>query len=319
LVPYAKNKSFVERFDVFERLKSEFCHGPGDDIEDARFRVCLFGLGGIGKTQIAIAYTYWLRKAHPEISVFWVHASNSKRFRQALSEIANECRIPGCSDPNVDVLAVVKSWFQRQSTVPWFLVLDNCDDSELFFNDSPRANDTRLCDLRLDSENGNLARFIPDYGNGSILVTTRNKQAGSRLVPGQPSLKVGPMNHEEAVQMFRKISGDSLLSTEAAFALSNRLENLPLAIAQAAAFMQKNCMSIHQYLGILNRGDNNVEVQLLSENFGAFTRDTDVPRAVMATWTVSFEHIKKRNSLAAEILSLMAFSDRLVIQRQFMT
>ncbi|KAK1452670.1 hypothetical protein CCUS01_10711 [Colletotrichum cuscutae] len=47
LVPFAKNKSFVGRSDVFSRLQSEFCHGPGDDIEDARFRVCLYGLGGI--------------------------------------------------------------------------------------------------------------------------------------------------------------------------------------------------------------------------------------------------------------------------------
>ncbi|KAI3535331.1 hypothetical protein CSPX01_11442 [Colletotrichum filicis] len=267
LVPYAKNKSFVERSNVFERLKSEFCHGPEDDVEDARSRVCLYGLGGIGKTQIAIAYTYWLRKAHPEVSIFWVHASDSDRFRQAYSEIAEECNIAGRSDHNVDVLTLQNS---------------------------------------------------PKYGNGSVLVITRNKEAGSRLVPGQPLLEVGPMSDEESVQMIREIAGDSSLSVDTATVLSNRLENLPLAIAQAAAFMQENCMGLDQYIGILNKGDG-VEVQLLRGNFEAVGRDTDVPHAVMATWVVSFEHIKKKNPLAADILSVIAFFDRQAIQRQLMT
>ncbi|KAK1521436.1 hypothetical protein CPAR01_14959 [Colletotrichum paranaense] len=318
LVPYAKNKSFVERSNVFERLKSEFCHGPEDDIEDARSRVCLYGLGGIGKTQIAIAYTYWLRKAHPEISVFWVHASDSDRFRQAYSEIAEECNIAGRSDRNVDVLTLVKSWFERQKTGPWFLVLDNADNTELFFNDHTQPNNTSSSDVEPNKGNSNMARFIPQYGNGSILVTTRNKEAGSRLVPGQPLVEIGPMSDGESLQMIREIAGGSSLSMDAATVLSNRLENLPLAIAQAAAFMHENCMSLHQYLVILSKGDG-VEVQLLGGNFEAVGRDADVPHAGMATWVVSFEHIKKRNPLAADILSMMAFFDRQAIQRQFMT
>ncbi|KXH55001.1 hypothetical protein CNYM01_03401 [Colletotrichum nymphaeae SA-01] len=318
LVPYAKNKSFVERSNVFERLKSEFCHGPEDDIEDARSRVCLYGLGGIGKTQIAIAYTYWLRKAHPEISVFWVHASDSDRFRQAYSEIAEECNIAGRSDHNVDLLTLVKSWFERQKAGPWFLVLDNADNTELFFNDHTQPSNTSPSDVELDNGNIHMARFLPKYGNGSILVTTRNKEAGSRLVPGQPLLEVGPMSDGESVQMIREITGDSSLSMDASTVLSNRLENLPLAIAQAAAFMHENCTSLDQYLGILDKGDG-IEVQLLGGNFEAVGRDTDVPHAVMATWVVSFEHIKRKNPLAADFLSVMAFFDRQSIEREFMT
>ncbi|EXF73898.1 hypothetical protein CFIO01_07363 [Colletotrichum fioriniae PJ7] len=318
LVPFARNKSFVGRSDVLSRLQSEFCHGPGEDIEDARFRVCLYGLGGIGKTQIAIAYIYWLRKAHPEISVFWVHASNLDRFRQTFSEIADECLIPGRNDPNTDVLTLVKYWFQRQRTSPWFLVLDNADDTDLFFNDDPLSKDSGSSGVELKSGNSNLARFIPQYGNGSILITTRNKKVGSRLVPDQPPLEIGPMSDIESVQMFREISGDSSLSTEAASALSSRLENLPLAIAQASAYMQENSMGIDRYLRILNRGDT-AESQLLSKNFDNVDQCTDIPRAVMATWTVSFEEMQKKNSLAGEILSLLAFFNCQAIQRQFLT
>ncbi|KAK1720523.1 hypothetical protein BDP67DRAFT_499999 [Colletotrichum lupini] len=318
LVPFAKNKSFVGRSDVFSRLQSEFCHGPGDDIEDARFRVCLYGLGGIGKTQIAIAYAYWLRKSHPGISVFWVHANNVDRFRQDFSEIADECLIPGRNDPDADVLTLVKSWFQRQQTSPWFLVLDNADDTDMLFNDNPQSKDSVLSSIALNSNNGNLAHFIPEYGNGSILVTTRNKQVGVRLVPGQPLLEVGPMSDSESVQMIREISGNSSLSMEAASALSTRLENLPLAIAQASAYMQDTSMSIDRYLRILNKGDA-AESELLSKNFEAVDRDAGISRAVMATWTVSFEELTMRNSLAAGILSLLAFFNCQAIQRQFLT
>ncbi|KAK7440757.1 hypothetical protein Landi51_10558 [Colletotrichum acutatum] len=163
-----------------------------------------------------------------------------------------------------------------------------------------------------------MARFLPKYGNGSILVMTRNKEAGSRLVPGQPLLEVGPMSDGESVQMIREITGDSSLSMDAFTVLSNRLENLPLAIAQAAAFMHENCMSLDKYLDILNKS-NSVEVQLLGGNFEAVGRDADVPHAVTATWVVSFEHIKEKNPLAADILSMMAFFDRQAIQRQFIT
>jgi hypothetical protein len=62
------------------------------------------------KTQIALAYAFWLRETHPEVSVFWVHASNTERFRQAYATIAQECQFPGYDDPKTDVLPLVKTY-----------------------------------------------------------------------------------------------------------------------------------------------------------------------------------------------------------------
>ncbi|KAG7038643.1 Kinesin light chain [Colletotrichum scovillei] len=318
LVPYAKNKDFVGRTDIFERLKSQFCHGFGDDVENARFRVCLHGLGGVGKTQVAIAYTYWLRKSRPNISIFWIHASNVDRVRQGFSEIAEVCDIPRRNDDDINVLALVKHWLERQTTDRWFLVIDNADDTSLFFDENSPTDYFGSSGTHVENTEGSLARFIPNYGNGSILVTTRNKQAGTKLVPGYLPIEVGPMNREESFQMIQEMTGAPDLSIEAAFALSTRLEHLPLAIAQAAAFMLNNSINIDQYLQILNK-DNETEVQLLSRDFEAIGRDATVPRAVMATWVVSFEHIKEKNLVAAEIISLMAFFDRQSVPRKFIT
>src|SRR6187549_3759846 len=85
------------------------------------------------KTQIAISYTYWLRTTCPQISIFWVHASNEERFRQAFTSIARECEIPEyVNNPQAEVFPLVKTWLERKDSGPWLLVLDNADDLELF-------------------------------------------------------------------------------------------------------------------------------------------------------------------------------------------
>src|ERR1044071_339865 len=84
------------------------------------------------KTQIALAYAYQLRKTSPEVSVFWVHASNAERFRQAYASIAHECQVPGYDDPKTDLLPLVKTWLESKDRGRWLMVIDNADDAQLF-------------------------------------------------------------------------------------------------------------------------------------------------------------------------------------------
>ncbi|KAK4031516.1 hypothetical protein C8A01DRAFT_21269, partial [Parachaetomium inaequale] len=80
------------------------------------------------KTQIALAYAYWLQRPRPEASVFLVHASNAERFRQAYVYITQECQVPGYDDPKADVLLLVKAWLERKEHGLWLIVIDNADD-----------------------------------------------------------------------------------------------------------------------------------------------------------------------------------------------
>jgi hypothetical protein len=100
--------------------------------------------------------------------------------------------------------------------------------------------------------------------------------------------------------------------------LSSRLEYLPLALAQAAAFIQENSITVNEYLQLLDRSDQDL-VELLSEEFETVGRDSDTPRAVTATWIVSFEQINQQNGFAAELLSLMSFFDRQAIPSEFLS
>ncbi|KAK2054946.1 purine and uridine phosphorylase [Colletotrichum caudatum] len=240
VVPYNENPDFVGREGALNFLKRQFSHDQQRPTAKARSRVALHGLGGVGKTQIALAYVYWLKERRPDVSVFWVHASNAQRFRQAYASIAEACDIPGRDDPAADTLSLVKEWLEKEANGPWLMVVDNADDTNVFFQTQEASQgDARAKDTK---ETGKLGRYIPECRRGSVLITTRNKQTGLRLAPGKPATKVDRLTGDEADQMLRSMLEESdgdAISAEDASALSFRLEHLPLALAQAAAFIRR--------------------------------------------------------------------------------
>jgi tetratricopeptide (TPR) repeat protein len=255
------------------------------------------------KTQIALAYVYWLQDTSPEVSVFWVHASTAARFGQAFDSIAQESHVPGCDDPKADVLPLVKAWLEKTERGRWLMVIDNADDRQLFCDQPER-----------------LGRYIPECAHGAVLITTRDKQVGSRLTKGMPPIEVRQMDGGDSVQLLRRTveANDTVCDDDDLSTLSSRLEYLPLALAQAAAFMQENSMSVGDYLQLLDNRDQNL-VELLSEEFETTGRDSETPRAVAETWVLSFEQIQRQNTLAGELLSVMSFFDRQDIPEKFLS
>ncbi|KAK1580742.1 uncharacterized protein LY79DRAFT_560793 [Colletotrichum navitas] len=316
VVPYNENPDFVGRDGALNLLKQQFGHDPQQSTAKTRSRVALHGLGGVGKTQIALAYVYWLKERRPDISVFWVHASNAQRFREAYASIAEACNIPGRDDPAADSLSLVREWLQKEGNGAWLMVIDNADDTNVFFQTQEASHADAIAKDFKDEDK--LGRFIPECRHGSVLITTRNKQTGSRLAPGKPATKVDSLTGDEADEMLRSMleASDGAISTEDASALASRLEYLPLALAQAAAFIQENEISIRQYVNLLDKSDTSL-VNHLSQPFEAVGRDSSTPHALTATWVISFEQIEKQSAVASELLSLMSFFDRQAIPSEF--
>jgi tetratricopeptide (TPR) repeat protein len=241
------------------------------------------------------------------VSVFWVHASSEERFRQSYASIADECNIPGRDDPKVDVLALVKDWLTKRFKRQWLMMIDNADDTQLFFHVQQET-------VRPQCER--LGRYIPECAHGSILVTTRNKQAGLRLARGKPPIEVGNMTSHETNELVRTILENNGIPDEEISGLATRLENLPLALTQAASFIHENGITIDDYIVLLDKSDATL-VECLSEPFETVGRDSDTPHAVTATWIISFEQIEKQDRFAGEVLSLISLLDRQAIPRQF--
>ncbi|KAI6277284.1 hypothetical protein MCOR26_005229 [Pyricularia oryzae] len=158
-VPFSRNEHFVGREEILGRLLQRL---PPIAHPNACQRTVIHGLGGIGKTQVAIKAAYRVRDAYPECSVFWVPAVNMTMFDNGYRRVGRALEIQGIEDDDADVKTLVNAAFSRNNAKPWLFIIDNVDDLQL------------LTDGRLTSH-------LPFSGKGSILFTTRNRQITAHL------------------------------------------------------------------------------------------------------------------------------------------
>ncbi len=261
------------------------------------------------KSQIAIEYAYRLHKKSPATSVFWVHANNTARFQQSYRNIASAAKIPGIEDPKADVLNLVFQWLGSDESGSWLLILDNADDTDLFF--SPFISATAQTSAP-NIESPCLSGYLPQTGTGSILVTSRDEGTAIRLTGSRKQvLRVEIMSKDDTNALLHKKLPDDSSDTAAKEQLIIELGSIPLAITQASAYIaiQGSRITIAKYLQLLRSNDNK-QVHLLSRNEADLRRDPGVPNSVITTWQISFLKIKERNAAAAELLSRMCFLDR---------
>ncbi|OCK90789.1 uncharacterized protein K441DRAFT_475859, partial [Cenococcum geophilum 1.58] len=89
-VPFRRDQDFVERETLLRKINQK-CAMPGS-------WPALVGLGGVGKSQLAIEYAYRTREQSPQTCVLWVHASKAARFEQSYRDIADRVKIAGRRD-----------------------------------------------------------------------------------------------------------------------------------------------------------------------------------------------------------------------------
>ena len=262
------------------------------------------------KTRIALEYASYHENSD-SVSVFWIHASTAERMKKAYQEIAKEARLVGARDPKVDQLQLVKQWLEDEDSGNWVMIIDNADDENLFFGeDEDRAGGPF-------SFSNTLARYFPRRPNGSILLTTRNKKLGVKFAGVRGAIAIPKMSISESKSLLVEKLEDNHYDDNDLTELVQILENLPLALVQAAAFMGENSQSIDRYLQIY-RGCDSSKIKLLSQNFEDNERDLDSKNPVAVTWAISFEQIKKNDHRAAELLSLMSVFDRQAIPQSLL-
>ncbi|KAG7423240.1 Nephrocystin-3 [Fusarium oxysporum f. sp. raphani] len=292
MIPFARDSSFVGREDIIAKIIEK--HEQA--VADHHSRVALVGLGGVGKSQIAIEYAYRVRKSAPQTWVFWVHAANAARFEQAYRDIANKAEIPGREDPKVDILQLVYNWLCDERTGQWLMVLDNADDDEFFF-DHTRP----------------LESFLAQTPNGRILITSKNRTAAMNLVgPYGRILQVEPMNEEDALALLNAREPFSESNKADAKTLVQALECIPLAITQAAAYIKARApmITMSDYLGLFWESEANQMRLLGEEGLQDLRRDNSIRYPTIASWQISFTQIQKTQRSAVDLLALMSMFDR---------
>lgn len=105
-VPFERNKSFVGRKSILDRLLELV---PPSVEEDICQWTAVVGLGGVGKTQVALEVAFQIRDKHPDCSIFWVPAMNATSFENAYMKIGQLLKIDAIHMNNADVKTLVKT------------------------------------------------------------------------------------------------------------------------------------------------------------------------------------------------------------------
>ncbi|KAH6694334.1 hypothetical protein BKA61DRAFT_647691 [Leptodontidium sp. MPI-SDFR-AT-0119] len=301
-VPFDRDTKFVGRQDVLAALELRF------SLSNSHNRTVLVGLGGVGKSQIAIEYSYRLRAKDPQVWVFWVYAGTAERFEQAYRSIAIELDLPGSDDPKTDVLGLFSRWLSDIDNGRWLMILDNADDIDIFRQMQGEGSQTGSGTQHAVP----ISSYIPQTTTGSVLLTTRDRRAASWLSTGYTSvIPVNLMDSKDAEQLLCINIPEGLSNSSDRAELVKELDCLPLAITQAAAYISAKAirMSVSKYLTLYLQ-DEQSQSRLLDEESGDLRRDPGVPNSVIRTWQISFDQIKRNKPQAAELLSLIAMFDR---------
>jgi hypothetical protein len=172
LAGVAEAPRFVGREKELEQIHLSLA-GDG-----CRRTVILHGLGGMGKTQTAVAYARRHRNAYS--AVLWFNIQDETLLKQSFAKAARRIRQyhPSASwlstvDLNGDlneVVEAVKAWLSEGNNTRWLAIYDNYDNPKVRGNEDATAVD--------------VARFLPDADQGSVIITTRSSQVRSgRCVP----------------------------------------------------------------------------------------------------------------------------------------
>ncbi|KAJ9322858.1 hypothetical protein DTO027B5_2900 [Paecilomyces variotii] len=283
-IPFKKNKHFVERTDAIDTLRRLLFTQPETQ------QVALVGLGGIGKTQVALHLAHWVKDNYSEYSVLWVPALSMASFEQACTELVKQLNIQ--RRENEDTKELVRQHLSLKSAGSWLLIIDNIDDIDLF--DGPRQRRDGIFD------------YLPESDGGRILFTTRSQEVAVAAA-GSAIVRLREMAQEEAIGFLKKslISKDQLQDDKVVAKLLGKLNYIPLAIAQAAAYMNVNQIPITEYLGLLEKKDKDA-IEALSTKLRDRTHYHDSQSAVMTTWMISFDQIREKSITAARLLSFIA-------------
>lgn len=210
-----RNPHFTGRTELLGQLRHAL---ETNSAKTALLPHTLHGLGGVGKTQLAVEYVH--RYATQYDLIWWVPAEEPAQIRASLVELGARMGLPSIGDSKRAVAAVLDALRTGRPYLHWLLVFDNCDN--------------------LDENR----QFLP-HPTGQVLITSRNRTWADHA----QVLEVDVLAREESIALLRRRRPD--ISTENANALAEWLGDLPLALEQAAAWQAETGMSVREYLNLL--------------------------------------------------------------------
>ena len=281
-VPYARNPHFTGRDELLDQLMQQLAlKEPGQPTTMHQATLtqaqAIKGLGGIGKTQIAVEYAYRARKQGRFTHTLWIAAGSLEAILTSYVALADHLPAfpsKGETDQHTLVAAIIR-WLE-QCEQSWLLIADNADDLSL------------------------IQPYLPRRGNGSILLTTRAQAVGSLA----SSFEVDTMGVMEGTHLLlrraQRLNNATDEEMNEATNIVIALGQFPLALDQAGAYIEETGCSLRDYLQFYQTH----RYALLARRG---KQATLYPESVATTWSLSFQHVAQATPAAAELLRLCTF------------
>ena len=212
-----RNKNFTGRSELLDDLRRRVTNRTAALVPHA-----LHGLGGVGKTQLAIEYAY--RYATEYQVIWWISADQTALVRSNLAALALRLGITGLVPNRVEeaVAAVLNALRRGDPYARWLLVFDNADEPELI-------------------------RSLMPAGPGDIIITSRNR-GWAQVVD---ALEVNVFTRDESKEFLsRRVPS---ITEDDADRLAEEFGDLPLGLEQAGAWLVQTAMTVDAYWVCLRR------------------------------------------------------------------
>jgi tetratricopeptide (TPR) repeat protein len=254
-----RNPTFTGRDVLLTELREQLAR----DAPVAVVAQALYGLGGVGKTQLALEYAH--RYSTEYDLIWWIPAENALTISSSLARLGSKLGLRALVDQEQLVASVLDALRERNR---WLLVFDNAEHPE------------------------EVAPFQPAGGSGQMLVTSRNPAWGAL----GKSLRVNVLPRDEATGLLLSRTPDQ--DQASADRLATELGDLPLALEQAAAYLEQTGMPVAAYLDLFRH-----QRQALLGRGRAVAYEGQVD----TTWQLSMDRLDHASPAGAELLRLCAF------------
>lgn len=288
-LPFPQNPFFTGREAQLVRLNQLLRDNGSVAISQS---VSISGLGGIGKTQLALEYAH---RSYPSIyrAVFWVNAADEATLQESYNDLARLLELQERNERESDQHVLVKQWLERHTD--WLLIMDNADDLELARSFFPKANQKHKS------------------RQGHILLTTRSHIVGN-IVANQ--IEIDKMEPDEGLSFLlrrtNKLGADTNVR-EAVAMLVELLDGHPLALDQAGAYIEETGVSFTEYVARYQKERR----YLLNRRKSQVSKYSDHPEPLAMTFELCFQRAREWHPLATDILSFCAFLQPDAIPEEF--
>lgn len=259
-----RNKNFTGRTELLAELRARVIR----ESRTALVPHALYGLGGVGKTQLAIEYAYQF--AHEYDIVWWIRADQTPLVCTTLASLAPRLGIAGGQIARVEdaMSAVLDALRLGKPYDRWLLVYDNADEPDQI-------------------------RSLMPAGNGHVIVTSRDRGWAGVA----DALEIDVFRRDESKEFLQlRVAG---ISDRDAERLAEEFGDLPLGLEQAAAWLSETATAPRAYLEQLAKEGS----RILAER----PASSDYPLPVAAAWVLSVTKLRTQTPDAMELLQCCAF------------